>query len=122
MQLIYEQGVPGGKTLFTGFGVLLKVRASSTLIVMLTAPQAAKGVSAMYDTLEVLGKRVEAFLDRLQEHLAADNTLREAFRKILIQALVEVLRFLGLLTREFRKPSNAVKTLVKRLGEWGLSA
>ncbi|VDC02870.1 unnamed protein product [Peniophora sp. CBMAI 1063] len=83
-----SQGIPGGKAILVGFGILLT---------------ATKGVSERYNALEELFSQVVAYLDRLLVRLEARTELRPAARTVVLNVLAHVIRVLALATRLLKK-------------------
>ncbi|KAI0032451.1 hypothetical protein K488DRAFT_70603 [Vararia minispora EC-137] len=90
-------GVPGGKAIFVGFGVLLS---------------AAKGVSDAYDGLEKLMTKLGSFLNRATVHLAAPVAPdTDGLTAILVRILAELLRVFALVTKYLERNVSKHRTI-----------
>ncbi|KAI0032020.1 hypothetical protein K488DRAFT_70984 [Vararia minispora EC-137] len=76
--------VPGGKTIFVAFGVLL---------------DATRGVSEVYDALDDLFRRLGVFLARLDIYLHSPSVLNTALKDIFIKTLVRLFTVLSIVTK-----------------------
>ncbi|KZV64127.1 hypothetical protein PENSPDRAFT_669265 [Peniophora sp. CONT] len=102
---------PGGEAIFVAIGALL---------------QAAKGVSALYDAIESLLRKINACLARTRVYLEPLSRPNPALMDILRMALVQVFIVLGIVTKycdkagdtESRsKGKKGVKAMMQRMSE-----
>ncbi|KZV62765.1 hypothetical protein PENSPDRAFT_692205 [Peniophora sp. CONT] len=92
---------PGGKTIFVAIGALL---------------QAAKGVSALYDAIELLLKRIGACIARIQIYLAPSSPPSPALMDVLRMSLVQVFIVLGIVTKFCDKAGDKDPKLTGKKG------
>ncbi|EKM48496.1 uncharacterized protein PHACADRAFT_202741 [Phanerochaete carnosa HHB-10118-sp] len=95
--------VPGGKAIFTAFGVLL---------------EAAEKVSQSFDAIEGLLSRLGGVLRRLHNHLRSYTVLNDQLEDIFVRALVQLLDVLALCTKYIRKRVSLRDTILKRTGDY----
>ncbi|KZV65266.1 hypothetical protein PENSPDRAFT_136413 [Peniophora sp. CONT] len=103
---------PGGKAIFVAVGALL---------------QAANGVSALYDAIELLLQKVNACLARIEVYLDLPSPPNPALMDVLRMSFVQVLVVLGIVTKYCDKAGDkdsrskgkkGVKAMMQRIKDY----
>ncbi|VDC01053.1 unnamed protein product [Peniophora sp. CBMAI 1063] len=79
-----SSAAPGGKAIFVAIGALL---------------QATKGVSELYDTIESFSQIIKDYADRMHIHLESSVQPAPEVMRILLDTLVQILNFIGIVTK-----------------------
>ncbi|EKM54837.1 uncharacterized protein PHACADRAFT_197262 [Phanerochaete carnosa HHB-10118-sp] len=117
--------VPGGKAIFTAFGVFLEVRLSlvsapcKLFLPELTVIKAAEKVSKRFDDLEGLLSRLGGVLSRLRNHLQSCSALSVELEGIFVGALIQLLNVLAICTKYIRKRTSWRTVICKRTKDYG---
>ena len=61
--------------------------------------QATKGVSDLYDTIESFFETVKGYIERIAIHLQPSTPPTPAVMRILLDTLVQILNFIGIVTK-----------------------
>ena len=61
--------------------------------------KATKGVSELYDTIESFIQKVQDYVERIGIHLQPSTPPTPAVMRILLETLIQVLNFLGIVTK-----------------------
>jgi hypothetical protein len=101
---IYFEAFPPANAVFAGIGVLLLVgvlHVSLSQPILTQSSQATKDASARQDKLVEIFNRIERFFHRLEIYTGVTPTT--AMTDIVIEIIVEVLKILGIATKEVKR-------------------